>query len=63
VSPRFHPNPNGQQHPTGAIGDGPVPFKVGGAWEYWSRPFKDWAKTKKTVAVYMSHIWRLWDTQ
>ncbi|MCP3478034.1 hypothetical protein NLM33_49200 (plasmid) [Bradyrhizobium sp. CCGUVB1N3] len=64
VSPRFHPNPTGQQHPTGAISDSPVPFKAtGGAWEYWSRPFKDWAKTKKTVAVYMSHIWRLWDTQ
>jgi hypothetical protein len=64
VAPHIHPiNPNGS-HPTGAVhlssefaGIGPDP------WQYWSRPHKRWGETKKTVATYMSHIWKLWDSQ
>lgn len=27
-----------------------------GNWRYWSRPFPDWNRTKKTVKVYFTHI-------
>ena len=42
-----------------------MPFQdaLGGEWQYWSRPIQDWGAGKKTVAIYMSHIWRLWDSQ
>jgi hypothetical protein len=57
----------GAVHPAGAIHhEQAKPFEkeLGGLWEYWSRPFSpDWVSQKKTVAVYMSHIWRLWDSQ
>jgi hypothetical protein len=66
VSPQIYPiNTNGG-HPTGAVHHTQaLPFEAGagGAWEYWSRPVPDWARSKKTVAVYMSHIWRLWASQ
>jgi hypothetical protein len=63
VSPRIHPNKGGQTHPLDGIGDSSFQGKVGGDWHYWSRPFKDWGTSKKTVAAYMSHVWRLWDSQ
>ena len=59
VSPHIHPVNSGGPHPTGSIQASPF----GGEWQYWSRPVPDWAAGKKTVAAYMSHIWRLWDTQ
>ena len=68
VSPHVRPvNPIGP-HPSGGIHAGahaqPFATNVGGDWQYWSRPFVPvWAAEKKTVATYMSHIWRLWDTQ
>ena len=66
VSPHIHPISPGGQHPTGAVHlTHAAPFQqaLGGEWQYWSRPFRDWASSKKTVAVYMSHIWQLWDSQ
>jgi len=58
---------NGSEpHPTGGIHrDHAMPFQnaLGGEWQYWSRPIQDWGAGKKTVAIYMSHIWRLWDSQ
>ncbi|MEQ8360379.1 MAG: hypothetical protein RH860_12885 [Cytophagales bacterium] len=30
--------------------------KFGTNWIHWSRPFKEWNKTNKTVKEYMSHI-------
>ena len=36
---------------------------AGGEWQYWSRPPAGWATSKKNVAAYMSHVWRLWDSQ
>ena len=66
VSPHIHAPCPGGAHPTGGIHHQPTfPFQasVGGQWQYWSRPFPGWAEERKTVAVYMSHIWRLWDTQ
>lgn len=66
VSPHIHPIKPDGQHPMGAVHEGQAaPFQEahGGAWQYWSRPFPEWASSKKTVAAYMSHIWRLWDSQ
>jgi hypothetical protein len=63
VSPRIHPNKGGQTHPTDGILDSDFQSKAGGEWHYWSRPFKEWGTTKKTVASYMGHVLKLWDTQ
>jgi hypothetical protein len=64
VSPHIHPVKSGGDHPTGSIQDSQdFASSAGGAWQYWSRPFKEWGQAKKTVASYMSHIWRLWDSQ
>lgn len=66
ISQHIHPiNPSGQ-HPKGAVHkDQAIPFQesLGGEWQYWSRPFPNWGNGKKSVAAYMSHIWRLWDSQ
>jgi len=66
VAPHIHPIKTDGQHPTGAVHQSQAaPFQdaLGGEWQYWSRPAPDWPTTKKTVATYMSHIWRLWDSQ
>jgi hypothetical protein len=66
VAALIHPFKSGGTHPTGGIHrDQAAPFQqaLGGEWQYWSRPPADWAKGKKTVAAYMSHVWRLWDSQ
>lgn len=66
VSPHIHPINSDGPHPAGHVHQAhAVPFEqsAGGQWQYWSRPFLDWATSKKTVASYMSHIWRLWDSQ
>ena len=66
LSPHIHPIKTDGQHPTGAVHrDQAAPFQqaLDGEWQYWSRPFSDWANSKKTVAAHMSHIWRLWDSQ
>ena len=59
VSPQIHPLLSGGTHPTGGIHASPF----GGEWQYWSRPFQNWAQSKMTVAAFMNHIWRLWETQ
>ncbi|HCG00242.1 MAG TPA: hypothetical protein DEV93_06820 [Chloroflexi bacterium] len=66
VSEPIHPLQAGGQHPTGGIHrEHATPFReaLGGDWQYWSRPPADWATGKKTVAAYMSHVWRVWDSQ
>jgi hypothetical protein len=66
VAALIHPfQPNGA-HPTGGIHrDQAAGFQqtLGGQWQYWSRPPANWPQAKKTVAAYMSHVWRLWDSQ
>lgn len=37
-----------------AAGVNPSPF--GSEWRYWSRPFRDWNRTDKTVETYLAHI-------
>jgi hypothetical protein len=66
VSSLIHPTQSGGAHPTGGVHrDQALPFQqaLSGQWQYWSRPPADWAVSKKTVAAYMSHVWRLWDSQ
>ncbi len=67
VSPEIHTTkPENGPHPThGVQKDQARVFDngAGGAWQYWSRPFQDWPRSKRTVAVYMSFIWKLWDLQ
>jgi hypothetical protein len=61
-----HPFQSGGTHPTGGVHrDQAAPFQQALAceWQYWSRPPVDWATSKKTVAAFMSHVWRLWDSQ
>jgi hypothetical protein len=62
----IHPEQAGGQHPTGGIHrQHAAPFEeaLGGNWQYWSRPPSDWGTGKKTVAAFMAHVWRLWDSQ
>jgi len=59
VSPHIHAVGQPGGHPAGAV----HVSDFGKEWQYWSRPHPGWAPSKRTVAAYMSHIWRLWDSQ
>jgi len=66
VSPHIQPlHPQGDvPHPRGGVHpSADFQQSAGGDWQYWSRPCPDWGQRKKTVASYMAHIWRLWETQ
>jgi hypothetical protein len=61
LSPRLLPITNGGgSHPTGAIHPS---NNFGPEWEYWSRPLKHWAETKRTVRDVLAHVRHLFDTQ
>lgn len=60
VSPHLLPiNPSGT-HPAGGVHDN---REFGAGWQYWSRPFQEWANTDRSVRVYMAHIRNLFATQ
>jgi hypothetical protein len=62
----IHPEKPGGEHPSGGIHRAQAAAfqqALGGQWQYWSRPPKDWATSKKTTPIYMVHVWRLWDSQ
>jgi hypothetical protein len=59
VSPHIHALGQPGGHPAGAV----HASTFGSESQYWSRPFPGWAQSKRTVATYMSHVWRLWDSQ
>lgn len=66
ISEAIHPINTDGEHPTGRVHKSqaePYQTALSGDWQYWSRPFLEWGKTKKTVAGYLSHIWRLWESQ
>ena len=66
IAELIHPEHGGGNHPTGGIHrQHAAAFQqaLGGEWQYWSRPPGDWKTSKKTVGTYMSHVWRLWDSQ
>jgi hypothetical protein len=50
---------NDLPHPAGGVHPSPVWTN----WQYWSRPFSNWNQTDKTVATYMAHIRKLFETQ
>lgn len=54
----IHPS-NDLPHPAGGVHNS----QAWSGWQYWSRPFENWNQTDKTVATYMAHIRRLFETQ
>jgi len=59
ISPRILPlNPNAPNHPARV-----AESVFGGEWEYWSRPFPNWATTDRTGKDYMRYIRHLFETQ
>lgn len=57
TGPHFKPHllpvtGQGGFHPYGAI----HASALGAEWQYWSRPFKEWNQTERTVKTYLSHI-------
>lgn len=60
ISPALLPvTGGGGQHPSGGVHQSPF----GAGWEYWSRPFPNWATTDRTVKAYLAFIRRLFETQ
>jgi hypothetical protein len=60
VSPRLLPiNAGGGTHPSCGVHESP---DFGPEWEYWSRPFPDWANTDHSTRTYMAFIRRLFET-
>ena len=53
----IHPQ-NDIPHPFGGVHNSPL----GVDWQYWSRPFNEWAGTDKTVKTYLTHIKHLLET-
>lgn len=58
VSPPMYPLAPGGVHPTGGIHASPL----GEGFQYWSRPFGDWARTGRTATAYMAFIRQLFAT-
>jgi hypothetical protein len=50
--PHFYPIDQGWVNPSQGVHQSN--FGVG--WFHWSRPFKEWNKTKRTVKEYMAHL-------
>lgn len=60
VSPHLLPlNTTSNHHPEGGINTSPF----GEGWQYWSRPFPNWAGSDRTVRTYMAHVRHLFGTQ
>lgn len=59
----MHPS-NDLPHPAGGVHESPFTSTVGGEkWQYWSRPFRGWGQTDKTVRIYLAFVRLLFDTQ
>ena len=59
VSPPIHALCSQGVHPIGAV----HASNFGSDWQYWSRPLLNTTPGTQPVACYMSHVWRLWDSQ
>jgi hypothetical protein len=59
IKPHLLPfNPSGQTHPFDGIHDRKVPTSE---FQYWSRPFKGWNKSKMNVDEYLAFLRTLFD--
>jgi hypothetical protein len=58
ITPRLLPMNDGGEHPHGKILGSD---QFGGDWQYWSRPFLEWSKTKRNAKEYMAYIRLLFD--
>lgn len=66
ISPEIHPINSSGEHPQGSVHKQQAlvfDAEAGGSWQYWSRPYQGWAGSRDPVAKYLSHIWKLWDSQ
>lgn len=64
VSPHIHPLKSGGEHPTGQIiASASHGAKFGPDFQYWSRPFPEWAESRRTASGYMAYIRHLWASQ
>lgn len=65
ICPPIHVDDGSGVHPAGgthdSTGHSQFPQETNKAWQYWSRPVREWKK--HTVAEYMNHVWQLWHTQ
>lgn len=59
VHKEIHPQQGGGQHPAGGIHASS--FGIG--WQYWSRPYPNWAQGKRDATRYMSFVHGLWASQ
>lgn len=60
VSPRILPlDKTKDPHPKGGVHES---TNFGNEWEYWSRPFPNWANTDRTARTYMAFIRYLFET-
>lgn len=50
--PHFKPIDAGWLNPPGGV----HASNFGSGWVHWSRPFKEWNRTKRTVKEYLAHI-------
>jgi hypothetical protein len=58
LRPRLLPlNPGAAAHP-----DRSHQSPFGTDWEYWSRPFSDWSRSRKTVSDYLAFVRHLFAT-
>lgn len=59
VSESLWPVKSGGIHPSGGIHKSPL----GGDWQYWSRPIRNWNNTVRSVETVLDHLKFLFDTQ
>jgi hypothetical protein len=55
----LHPA-NDLPHPSGGVH---ASDQFGANWQYWSRPYHNWAKTDRSTRAYLAFIRRLFETQ
>jgi hypothetical protein len=60
VTPPLLPT-GGGDWPLGGVHAGRLPPFMDGNWQYWSRPFPNWASTDRTVRSYVEHLHHVFD--
>ena len=63
VKPHVHQIGGGGTHPKGGVHYSTPHGGPSNDFQYWSRPFPNWATSRKTVGEYMAFIRHLWATQ